>query len=99
MPVVMTQVLPPEVTLEMARRVTDEADAAGAEGLIAHAAVHDDEAGAIRLIGIWETQEAFERFSRQHVAPAARRVAAEAGIQSPLPQTRLAETVIFVRGR
>ena len=99
MPVVMTQVLPPEVTLEMARRVTDEAGAAAAEGLIAHAAVHDEEAGAIRLVGIWETQEALERFSRQHVAPAVRRVAAEAGIQPPPPHTRVADAGIFVRGR
>ena len=99
MPVVVTQILPSEVTMEMARRVTEEAGAERAEGLIVHAAVHDDEAGAIRLVALWESKEAFERFSQENVLPAVRRMAAEAGIEARPPQTRMADTFVLVRGK
>jgi hypothetical protein len=39
------------------------------EGLIAHTAGFDDEAGVFRILDIWETREHAERFLAEHVQP------------------------------
>jgi hypothetical protein len=39
------------------------------DGLIAHSAGFDDEAGVFRIIDLWETQEQAERFLAEHVQP------------------------------
>ena len=39
------------------------------DGLIAHTAGFDDEAGVFRILDVWETREAAERFLAEHVQP------------------------------
>jgi hypothetical protein len=39
------------------------------EGLIAHTAGFDDEAGVFRILDVWETREHAERFIAEHVQP------------------------------
>jgi hypothetical protein len=39
------------------------------EGLIAHAAGFDDEAGVFRVFDIWETRAQAERFFEEHLEP------------------------------
>jgi hypothetical protein len=39
------------------------------EGLIAHTAGFDDEAGVFRILDVWETREAAERFLAEQVQP------------------------------
>jgi hypothetical protein len=39
------------------------------DGLIAHTAGFDDEAGVFRIFDIWETREHAERFLAEHVQP------------------------------
>lgn len=39
------------------------------DGLIAHTAGFDDEAGVFRILDIWESREQAERFLAEHVEP------------------------------
>ena len=39
------------------------------EGLIAHTAGFDDDAGVFRILDVWETREAAERFLAEQVQP------------------------------
>ena len=39
------------------------------DGLIAHTAGFDDEAGVFRILDIWESQEHAQRFLDEHVQP------------------------------
>src|SRR6516162_6114308 len=39
------------------------------EGLIAHSAGFDDDAGVFRIFDVWETREQAERFLAEHVQP------------------------------
>ena len=39
------------------------------QGLIAHTAGFDDEAGVFRILDVWETREAAERFLAEQVQP------------------------------
>jgi hypothetical protein len=39
------------------------------DGLIAHTAGFDDEAGVFRIFDVWETREQAERFLAEHVQP------------------------------
>jgi hypothetical protein len=39
------------------------------DGLIAHSAGFDDEAGVFRIVDLWETQEQADRFLAEHVQP------------------------------
>jgi hypothetical protein len=39
------------------------------DGLIAHTAGFDDDAGVFRILDIWQTQEQAERFLAEHVQP------------------------------
>jgi hypothetical protein len=39
------------------------------DGLIAHSAGFDDDAGVFRILDVWETQEQAERFLEEHIQP------------------------------
>ena len=39
------------------------------DGLIAHTAGFDDEAGVFRILDVWESREQAERFLAEHVTP------------------------------
>ena len=39
------------------------------EGLIAHTAGFDDDAGVFRILDVWETREHAERFLAEHLQP------------------------------
>ena len=39
------------------------------QGLIAHTAGFDDEAGVFRILDVWETREHAEKFLAEHVTP------------------------------
>jgi len=49
--------------------VADKIGAGPFDGLIAHTAGFDDEAGVFRIFDIWETREQAERFIAEHVQP------------------------------
>jgi hypothetical protein len=39
------------------------------DGLIAHTAGFDDDAGVFRILAVWESKEQAERFLAEHIAP------------------------------
>jgi hypothetical protein len=49
--------------------VADKVGAGPFDGLIAHTAGFDDEAGVFRIFDVWETREQAERFLAEHVRP------------------------------
>jgi hypothetical protein len=52
------------------------------DGLIVHVAGPTD--SGFRIIDVWESQEAWERFRNERLRPAARRVAGDASAQQPI---------------
>ena len=53
------------------------------EGLIAHFAGFDEEAGVFRVVNLWDTQEQGQRYLDERVLPAARQVMGEEGGTPP----------------
>jgi hypothetical protein len=52
------------------------------EGLIVHVAGPTD--SGFRIIDVWESQEAWERFRNERLRPAVRRVAGDASVHQPI---------------
>lgn len=52
------------------------------DGLIVHVAGPTD--SGFRIIDVWESQEAWERFRNERLRPAVRRVAGDASAQQPI---------------
>ena len=50
-----------------------------AEGLIVHTAGFDHDRGVFRIVDVWETREAGQRFMDERLMPIVERLAAEAG--------------------
>ena len=99
MPVVITSVLPSYVTVDMVRAVEAEIGDAAPDGLIAHAAIYDERQNSVRIVSMWESQQAHDHFAQTHLAPAVRKVAAANGIASPAPvSSETAETIVLISG-
>jgi hypothetical protein len=101
MAIVMYQKMPAEATIEMINAVTDEMDAHKnpPAGLIVHTAV--EMGGRITIIDVWESQEAFDKFSDDRLGPAFARVGERMGVdmsQMPEPETHFHEVLSLVRG-
>lgn len=83
--------LPPEVTLDNVLAVSAEIAAGGPPtGGISHAVIVDG--GQVKIFDIWESEEAFEAFSRDRLAPAVQRLmgGADPG-ELPLPEVQAFE--------
>src|SRR5439155_19270472 len=95
------QKMPPEVTFEMIKAVTDEMNVRNdpPEGLIVHTVI--DMGGRIAIVDVWETREAFEKFGDTRLGPAFAAVAQRMGMDpspAPQPETDILETLDIVRG-
>lgn len=98
MAVVITTVLPSHVTIDMVRDVESQLDM-DPVGLITHAVTYDHGAGSVRMIDLWESEQAFDEFAQHHLAPVVRRVAAAAGYESTAPVSRdVTEALLFRTG-
>jgi hypothetical protein len=66
-------------------KLTDEIDAKAdpPAGLIVHTAIQVD--GGVRVIDVWESREAIERFFQERLMPAAQAIASREGTELPQP--------------
>jgi hypothetical protein len=73
-------VFPPAITIELVDAVTDEmdVDAHMPAGAIAH--VHYEKDGRVHGADVWESAEAFQKFSERTLQPTMGKVAAAHGI-------------------
>ncbi len=80
MAILVEQVFPAAVTMQMIDAVTDEmdVDAHLPAGALVH--VHYEKDGRVRGVDVWESAEAFQRFTELTLQPAIGRVAAAQGI-------------------
>ena len=101
MAVILQQVMPEGVSLEMLDEVTDEmgADSDPPDGILVHS--HFEQDGRIRIVDVWESQEAFEAFREARLMPAMQAVARRHGMDAPPGQAE--ESILpvhrLVRGR
>lgn len=100
MAVILEQVLPAGVSLQLLDLVTDEmnVDADPPEGLLFH--VHFERSGRARVVDVWESQEAYEKFREERLMPAMQAVMQRQGEeQSTEPDTSITAVHRVVRGR
>jgi len=102
MTVVMQQTMPEGTRLEMLDEVTRQMGVLTdpPDGLIVH--THFAEGDRVRVIDVWDSQEAFEAFRDSRLMPTMEKVAADAGMdmsQAPQPETTITEVAGLVRGR
>jgi hypothetical protein len=83
--------LPPEVSLDNVLAVSAEIASGGPPtGGISHAVIVDG--GQVQIFDIWETEEAFEAFSRNRLAPAVQKLMGGADpSELPLPEVQTFE--------
>jgi quinol monooxygenase YgiN len=100
MAVVLQQVMPEGVSLEMLDQVTDEmgADSNPPDGILFH--VHFEQDGRTRIIDVWESQEAYEAFRAERLMPAMQAVAQRQGMDAPpaQPEESILSVHRLVRG-
>jgi heme-degrading monooxygenase HmoA len=100
MAVIMEQVMPEGASLQMLDLVTDEmnVDEQPPEGLLFH--THFEQDGQVRIVDVWESEEALEQFRETRLMPAIQAVAQRQGIeQPPQPDTTITPVHRLVRGR
>jgi heme-degrading monooxygenase HmoA len=100
MVVLLQQVMPEGVTLELLDAVTDEmrADEDTPEGLLVH--THFEKEGRVHVVDVWESQQAYDSFREARLGPAMHAVAERNGMQGPPPEpeSSLVEVHRAVRG-
>jgi hypothetical protein len=100
MAVILEQVMPEGVSLQMLDEVTDEmnADQDPPEGILFH--VHFEQDGSVRIVDVWESKEAYETFRDARLLPAMQAVLQRHGGGEP-PQAEESITSVHrvVRGR
>jgi hypothetical protein len=100
MAVVITTVLPEDVTEDMVRQVNDDIGDVVPEGLIASAATYDEHRRSVRIVGLWQSEKAYDDYVQQHLGPAVGRAADAAGIAFPAPvSSEVEETITLITGR
>jgi hypothetical protein len=101
MAVILEQVMPEGVSLQMLDEVTDEmgVDENPPDGILLHS--HFEQNGRIRVVDVWESQEAYDTFRENRLIPAMQAVAQRNGADEPPPQleTSITEVHRVVRGR
>jgi hypothetical protein len=85
MAILVISTLPEMVTLDQALAVSKEVGASGEPpaGGISHGIIVDG--GRVKVIDIWESQEALDTFSQQRLIPAIMKVMAQFGMEGPPP--------------
>jgi len=101
MTVILQQTMPEGTTLELLDEVTREmgVETDPPRGLIVHTHFEDD--GRIRVIDVWDSEEAFNAFQEDTLMPAMGKVAAEHGMdmsQVPQPVTTFRTVHGMVKG-
>jgi quinol monooxygenase YgiN len=102
MTVIMQQTMPEGTTLEFLDEVTKQmgVETDPPAGMVVH--THFVERGQIRVVDVWDSQEAFETFLESRLAPTMQRVAAEHGMdisQAPPVDTTFVTVGGMVKGR
>lgn len=99
MAVIMMQTLPDGVPIAMLDAVTKKMDAKAnpPAGLIVH--THYEEDGRVKVMDVWDSEQAFRTFQQDRLTPAMREVASENGMELPeQPQHQVVQVHDFVRG-
>jgi hypothetical protein len=98
MAILVNMTLPEGVSLEMVDAVDKEADAKTNPpvGLIVHVAYVDD--GRVRMVDVWESKDALDRFGQDRMGPAVAKVAAQQGIDPGSPEQTIVELHEVIRG-
>ena len=102
MTVVMQQVMPTGVPLDMLDAVTEEmgVDSAPPAGMIVH--THFEKDGRSHIVDVWDSAEAHQAFVESRLMPAMAKVAAERGFDIAAagpPETVLTDVHRLVRGK
>ena len=100
MAVILEQVMPEGVSLDMLDQVTDEmnVDADPPDGILIH--VHFEQDGQVRIVDVWESEEAYEQFRESRLMPAMQAVMQRQGEEQPQqPDTSITPVHRVVRGR
>jgi hypothetical protein len=101
MAVIYQQTMPEGTPIEMLDEVTDEmgVDRNPPEGLLVH--THFDDGGQVRIVDVWESQDAFEKFNAERLGPAVQKVAQARGVdmsEGPGPVGTMTKVHRVVRG-
>lgn len=100
MAVILEQVMPEGVSLQMLDEVTDEmnVDQDPPQGFLVH--VHYEQDGKVRIVDVWDTEAAYETFRETRLLPAMQTVLQRHGEgQPPQPDTSITPVHRLVRGR
>jgi hypothetical protein len=101
MAVILQQVMPEGVSLEMLDEVTEEmgVEQDPPDGILFH--THFEQDGRARVVDVWESREAYESFQAARLLPAMQTVAQRHGVQTspPQPESSLTPVHRVVRGR
>jgi len=101
MAVLLEQMMPEGVGMEMLDEVSVEM---GVEkdppaGVVVH--VHFMQNGRARIVDVWDSAEAFEKFNQERLRPAVQRVLERHGMtveDAPQPETSIVEVHAIVKG-
>lgn len=99
MAVLVIQTLPDGVPIAMLDAVTVKMDAKAnpPAGMIVH--THYEEDGRVRVMDVWESEQAFRTFQEERLMPAMQQVASENGRDlGDQPEERVVNVHDFVRG-
>lgn len=103
MAVIMKQVMPAGVPLDMIDAVTEEmgVDTSPPDGMIFHA--HYEQDGCAHILDVWESAEAHQAFQESRLMPAMAKVAAARGFDlaaaEPPPEPVITQVHRLVRGK
>jgi quinol monooxygenase YgiN len=102
MTVILQQTMPEGTTLELLDEVTAQmgVDTDPPAGLIVH--THFEDSGRIRVVDVWDSQEAYDSFAQGTLMPAMQKVAAGRGMDmsaAPQPEMSLLPVHGLVKGR
>jgi hypothetical protein len=102
MTVIMQLTMPEGMTLELldevSRQMGVETDPPA--GLVVH--THFEEGGQVRVVDLWDSQEAYQSFAETTLMPAMQKVAAEQGLdmtQAPQQEPTFLPVHGLVKGR
>ena len=100
MAILVEQVFPAAITMQLIDAVTDEMDVDThlPAGVVVH--VHYEKDGRVRTVDVWESAETFQKFSELTLQPAIGKVAAARGIdlsQAGEPEVVITEVHRLVR--
>jgi hypothetical protein len=98
MPILVNMTLPEGVSLEMVDAVNAEVGAIAnpPAGLIVHVGYLDGD--RVRMVDVWESKDAFDRFGQDRMGPAIAKVAGGLGMVPGAPETTIVELHEVIRG-